>query len=165
MLISAGPRHMGAPGRLIHWRPFKLILFKIFGLGRGWRSFLRARAQIAYYFRKKSFACRNLSLLVYPNSCLAPPTGWHPGQLPGWPAPLSGPDVDKCLPDYTTSHHRRRQASFISILTRNFKRKKHSCRLARGKCWWNARSFVRSYYVIALNETQCRRPWLGRRSQ
>lgn len=130
MWISAGPIHMGAPSRLIIWRPFKMILFKIFGRGQGCRTFLRACAQIAYYFRRNSFVCRNLSLQVYSKNILAPPTSRHPGQLL---APLSGPDIDKRLPDYTTSHYRR-QASFVSKLTRNLKRLKHSRRLARGKC-------------------------------
>jgi hypothetical protein len=35
----AGKGHVGAPGRLIIWRPFKTIFFKFFGLRQGWRNF------------------------------------------------------------------------------------------------------------------------------
>ena len=35
----AGLRHVGILGRLIIWHPFRLIFFKNFSLGDGWRTF------------------------------------------------------------------------------------------------------------------------------
>ena len=49
----AGPRHVGSPSRPI-----------ILSLGQGWRTFLKAHAQMADSFRRNSFACGNLSLLA-----------------------------------------------------------------------------------------------------
>jgi len=31
-----GPRHVGAPGRFINWRPLNPIFFTFFSLGQGW---------------------------------------------------------------------------------------------------------------------------------
>jgi hypothetical protein len=41
-------------------------------------------AQIADNFWRNTFACGNMS------DVLAPLTGWHFGQLPGWPIPYFG---------------------------------------------------------------------------
>lgn len=46
----ASPRDVVVPVRLIIWRPFKLIFFKLLGLGEVWRMFLRVRAQVADNF-------------------------------------------------------------------------------------------------------------------
>jgi hypothetical protein len=55
-----GPKHVGAPGRLIFWLPFKPIFFK--------------------YLFKTIFP-------MYSSDVLAPRVSWGPGQLPGWLAP------------------------------------------------------------------------------
>jgi len=54
-----GPRYMGAPGKLIIWRPFKPILFK-------------------YLL---------LKLIFYKRMFQHPSQVGAPGQLPGWLAP------------------------------------------------------------------------------
>jgi hypothetical protein len=51
----AGPRHVGAPGRVIIWRTLKPTFFKIFRPTTGLEKFLRACAQIGENFRKKIF--------------------------------------------------------------------------------------------------------------
>jgi hypothetical protein len=56
------PRHVDAPGRLIIWRPFKPIFFKVFRSRTDWRGFLKRRIQIADNFLRNSLACENLSL-------------------------------------------------------------------------------------------------------
>jgi hypothetical protein len=85
------PRRVGAPDRLIVWRPFKLIIFKLF----------RSRTETTNIYdeawprygqcRRNSFARGNLSLpapyFLLCQSCLS--ADWRPGQLPGWPAPQS----------------------------------------------------------------------------
>lgn len=58
---SGSPRCVGASGRLIIWRPFKPMLFKLCGLRQSWQMFLTARAQIADPLRRHSFTCGNLS--------------------------------------------------------------------------------------------------------
>ena len=60
---SAGPRHVGALGRLIIWRPFRYSFTFFFGLGQGCQNFLRARPKIEDNFWKKTFAYGNTSLL------------------------------------------------------------------------------------------------------
>jgi hypothetical protein len=62
---GAGPRHVGALGRLIIWRPFKEIFFQIFffGLGQGWQNFFEGTPQILDNFWKKTFVYGNTSLL------------------------------------------------------------------------------------------------------
>jgi len=51
------PTDVAVPVRLIIWRPFKLIFFKILGLREFWRIFLRMRAQAADNFLRNIFAC------------------------------------------------------------------------------------------------------------
>lgn len=54
-----GPRHVGATGTPIIWRPFKPILCKLFRIRTGSTNFLsRARAQIADNFLINSFTCQ-----------------------------------------------------------------------------------------------------------
>jgi hypothetical protein len=60
-LSRVGPNLVGTPRSLIIWRPIKPIL-KFFGLGHGWRIFLRARAQFADDFQKNPLVCGSLSL-------------------------------------------------------------------------------------------------------
>ena len=64
--VRAGPRHVGAPARLIMWHPFKPITYSlnICCLGLGWGTFLRARAQISDNFQRNYITCGNLSLLA-----------------------------------------------------------------------------------------------------
>ena len=59
----ADPRLLGASGRLIFWRHFISIFFKIFGLGEGLAKSLKALVLMADNFWRNSFACENLSLL------------------------------------------------------------------------------------------------------
>lgn len=85
------PRRVGAPGRLIVWRPFKLIFFKLF----------RSRTETTNIYdgvwpqyarcRRNSFARGYLSLPApyFLLSQLYLSEDWHHGQLPGWPAPQS----------------------------------------------------------------------------
>jgi len=51
---KAGPRQVGAPGRLILWHPFEPILFKLF-----WHR--TAHAQTMDNFQTNSFACGYLN--------------------------------------------------------------------------------------------------------
>jgi hypothetical protein len=53
---------VGVPGRLINWRPFKPIHFKLFWPRTGLAKFMWMRAQTANNFRRNSFACGNLSV-------------------------------------------------------------------------------------------------------
>jgi len=55
---------MGALRRLIIWHPFKPIFFQRFRPGAGPVKILRARAQIADNFRRKSLACGKVRLLA-----------------------------------------------------------------------------------------------------
>ena len=52
----AATRHVGAPGRLIIWRPLNRHSSNSLGLGQGWRKTLKAYGQIADNFWKSSFA-------------------------------------------------------------------------------------------------------------
>jgi hypothetical protein len=63
-MSRAGLRHVGAPGRLIIWFPFKLIFFKLFWAVTGLTKLLRVRAQITDNFQRNSFAHGNTSLLA-----------------------------------------------------------------------------------------------------
>jgi len=45
-----GPKNVGAPGKLIIWRPLKSMLFKVFDIGQGSRNFLKACIQISEKF-------------------------------------------------------------------------------------------------------------------
>ena len=106
------PDTCGRPGRLIILWPLKPIIFKHFRRTKLLaRLCLKARVQIANNFRRNSFARGNTSLLTpnfvilsrvdtcgyqhhisdYSSDVLTPLIGWHPGQLPGWPSPYSGP--------------------------------------------------------------------------
>jgi len=58
---SGSPRYVGASGRLIIWRPFKPMLFKLCRPTTKLANFLTARAQIADPVRRHSFTCGNLS--------------------------------------------------------------------------------------------------------
>jgi hypothetical protein len=55
----AGLWHVGDPDKQNVWRPPKPIFFKLFGLGQGWRTFLRVNAHIVDNLRRNSFACGN----------------------------------------------------------------------------------------------------------
>jgi hypothetical protein len=55
--FRVGPRHLGT-----HSNRYSL---NFFSLERGWRTFLRAHAQIADHFRRNSLAYGNLSLPAY----------------------------------------------------------------------------------------------------
>jgi hypothetical protein len=48
----------------VNMEPFQKVSSKFFGLGKGWRTFLWARAQNAYNFRRNPFACGILSFLA-----------------------------------------------------------------------------------------------------
>ena len=61
---QTGPFHMGASSWLIIWHPFKPIFFQRFRPRAGPEKILRSRAQIAYNFRRKSWACGNVSSLA-----------------------------------------------------------------------------------------------------
>jgi hypothetical protein len=50
--------------RLIIWRHFTPMCWKIFGLGQAWRTFLKARAESADNFRWYYFVSGNTSLLA-----------------------------------------------------------------------------------------------------
>jgi hypothetical protein len=62
-ISRTGPKHGGAPGRLIIWNSLKPIFLKDFRPQTGPIRFLKARAKIAENFRRNSFARGNLSLL------------------------------------------------------------------------------------------------------
>jgi hypothetical protein len=59
----ACPRYVGAPGRLVIWRPLKLTFFKLFRPRTGLANLFRgARAEIADNFLGNYSACGNMSL-------------------------------------------------------------------------------------------------------
>ena len=57
--MQGRPKTCERPGQAIHLAPLRTepIFFNVFGLERGWRTFLRARALIKNNFRRNSFAC------------------------------------------------------------------------------------------------------------
>ena len=91
---------MGATGRLVISCPSNRYSVNCFGLGRGWQTLLRARAQIAKKLFGDFFCLWEIQIYwhhVFHYLCdvLAPFVGWRFGQLPGWPAP--SPALFKCL--------------------------------------------------------------------
>ena len=79
------PRRVGAPGRLIVWRPFKLIFFKLYRSRTETKNIYDGAWPHYGQCRRNSFARGNLSLpapyfLLF-QLCLS--EDWRPGQLPG----------------------------------------------------------------------------------
>ena len=58
------PETRGRPGKVNNVAPLKPNFLKLFRPRTGLANLLRARAQIADNFRRKSFSCRSLSLLA-----------------------------------------------------------------------------------------------------
>ena len=86
-ILMDGTGRVGAPGRLIIWRPFKTTFFKFFGLRQGWRNCRGRVNRLADNLRRNSLACGNLSLLVpyfglFHLRLDAFFSGWRPGSYP-----------------------------------------------------------------------------------
>jgi hypothetical protein len=89
----AGLSHVGAPDKQKIWLFPKPIFFQRFGLGQGWRTFLRVHVHIAGNIRRNSFACGKpvFTSTVFPIiSVTSLRTGWRPVHLLVWPDPNTG---------------------------------------------------------------------------
>jgi hypothetical protein len=93
VICGAGPRHVGAPGRLIIWCPFKPIFFKrffnIYFSGAGEKLIFNKHLHFACYVRSYVWE-PELTGTIFPilsSDILAPLIGLRPGQLPDCPAP------------------------------------------------------------------------------
>ena len=85
----AGPKHLGTPGRLIIWCPFKLIILKLFSLWQGWRKFWE-RVPLLQIILTENLS--RVKTRVYwnhisdsSNDVFAPLISWCLGQLPWCP--------------------------------------------------------------------------------
>jgi len=67
----AGPRHVGTLGRLIIWRPFELIFFNFFSLGRAGKPFPAQVPKLQIIFKEilshvdTSVYCYNVYLRLF----------------------------------------------------------------------------------------------------
>jgi hypothetical protein len=61
--IRAGAWHGGVSGGPIIWCLSNRYALNVFGIDHGWRTFMRARAEIVCNFQRNSLACGNLRLV------------------------------------------------------------------------------------------------------
>jgi hypothetical protein len=88
------PVTRGCPGQAKIWLPSKPIFFQLFGLGQGWRTFLRVHVHIAGNLRKNSFACGKPLF----TSTVFPIFPWHRSVQVGVPCICSvGPTIIPAL--------------------------------------------------------------------